>query len=111
MNFSIDVQNEVIKIKILLTHLTGKDSPELRQLIDDKLQAGYNKFVVDLSLVVFMDSTFLGSLVSALKKISGIGGKLILASVTDEVRSIIENTGTSNIFSVCEDVDAAIKLT
>ena len=47
-----------------------------RNYTNQKLDLSYKNFIVDLSETLFLDSTFLGSIIVFLKQINAVGGTL-----------------------------------
>jgi anti-sigma B factor antagonist len=69
-------------------------SPRLRSTLTTLLAQGTTKIDIDFSGVSFVDSSGLGVLVGALKRIQGIdGGSLRIVGATEFVRKIFEITG------------------
>ena len=68
-------------------------SAELRGALLDLVDADAGTVVVDLSDVEFIDSTGLGVLVLAQKRLRQQGGEVILRSPSDKTRTILEITG------------------
>lgn len=75
-------------------------APELRQCLRDQPDGAI--VVVDLSDVTFLDSTGLGVLVAALKRVrDGVdGGELHLVVNRPQVTKVLEVTGLSTVFSI-----------
>jgi anti-sigma B factor antagonist len=68
----------------------------LAQLIDD----GAESVVLDLSGLQFLDSTGLGVLVGAQKRLTQANGELVLRSPRPGARKVFELTGLDQIFIV-----------
>lgn len=68
-------------------------APELRQAVIDLAAKGIVNLIVDLSGVVFLDSTALGALVGCLKRLRTQGGSLALVITTDRVMRVFRITG------------------
>jgi len=79
-------------------------SPDFKTLLTELSQKGYNRFVVDLSECVLMDSTFLGVLAGfGLKTNPGcVGGKceVELANPNMRIFELLENLGVLPLFKV-----------
>ena len=79
-------------------------SPDFKTLLTGLSQKGYNRFIVDLSECVLMDSTFLGVLAGfGLKTNSGgAPGKcdLELANPNARIFELLENLGVLPLFKV-----------
>lgn len=83
-------------------------APALRQRLYELPEEA--KVVVDLSDVTFLDSTGLGVLVAALKRVreSGAGGDLRLVVTRPQVSKVLEVTGLSTVFTVSSSVEDAL---
>lgn len=83
-------------------------APALRQKLYDVPEQA--TVIVDLSDVTFLDSTGLGVLVAALKRVreGGAGGDLRLVVTRPQVSKVLEVTGLSTVFSVSASVDEAL---
>ncbi|MDA8296175.1 MAG: STAS domain-containing protein [Actinomycetota bacterium] len=83
-------------------------APALRQRLYELPDSA--KVVVDLSEVTFLDSTGLGVLVAALKRVreSDAGGDLRLVVTRPQVSKVLEVTGLSTVFSVFPSLDEAL---
>ena len=66
--------------------------------------------VLDLSGVTFMDSTGLKVLLAVHKRAELAGGRLVLAGPTRSVNRVVGITGFDQMFTVCEDVTAALAI-
>lgn len=67
-----------------------------------------NLIVLDMHALDFIDSAGMGLLVSILKKMSSVGGDVVLAAVPAPVRILFEVTRLHRVFRVFTDVDAAL---
>ncbi len=82
-------------------------APRLREQLIGMVNDGANQIVVDLSGVDFIDSTGLGVLIGALKRVRTNDGDLALVCSEPRVLKIFEITGLLNVFAVHPSVDAA----
>ncbi len=82
-------------------------APDFQQEIDQLLREGIKVILIDFKRVTFMDSSGLGALVLALKKIQSSGGKLFLMSLNEQVQMLFDLT---NLNSQFEFVDSEIEL-
>jgi len=73
------------------------------------LDGGNSRLVVDLAKVTYMDSSGLGMLVGLLKRLKESGGAMALAGLVPRVKRVFEITGLQQIFTLCDDVAAALK--
>lgn len=83
-------------------------APMLRERLIELISGGARSLVVDLSRVDFLDSTGLGVLVGALKRVRSANGDLNVVCTTERIRKIFEITGLGTIFGLHTTVDEAI---
>ncbi len=76
---------------------------QLRNAIEDAAQDGV--LVVDLARVTFLDSTILGALVGALRRMREVGGELKLVYPPHPASRIFELTGLDTLFPASEPAD------
>jgi anti-sigma B factor antagonist len=85
-------------------------APELRALINDLIDQGKTGLVIDLAATSFIDSSGLASLVGALKRVAGAGGRLVLVDAGNGSRlaRTLTLTGLDRVLEVQPDCDSAI---
>jgi anti-sigma B factor antagonist len=82
-------------------------APRLREQLVDLVADGKYHLVVDMERVDFLDSTGLGVLVGALKRVRNNGGELALVCTAPRIRKVFEVTGLTKVFSLYDTVDSA----
>jgi anti-sigma B factor antagonist len=80
----------------------------LREKLAELIDADHTDVIVDLTGVTFMDSTGLGVLVGALKKVRGYGGRLQLVIDQEKVIKVFRITALTQVFTIHETLDAAL---
>ena len=75
-------------------------SAELREHIIGVLDAGTQHLVVDLAALEFIDSTGLGVLVGAQKRLAQRGGTMTLRSPRPAAMKVFATTGLDQVFDV-----------
>lgn len=83
-------------------------APLLREELASLIDAEHRELVVDLTGVGFMDSTGLGVLVGALKKVRTLGGDLQLVINSEKVLKVFRITALTQVFTIHETLDAAL---
>jgi anti-sigma B factor antagonist len=81
--------------------------PRLREQLHGLVASGTPRIVVDLDAVDFLDSTGLGVLVGALKRVRANGGELALVCTAPRIRKVFEVTGLTKVFALFDTVDEA----
>jgi anti-sigma B factor antagonist len=82
-------------------------APRLRQAIVDIVEAGGHDIVVDMERVDFLDSTGLGVLVEALKRVRSHDGDLAIVATQDKILKIFDITGLNKAFGIHASVAEA----
>lgn len=82
-------------------------SPQLREGLQQLIDAGDRQVVVDLAEVGFMDSSALGALVVTFKALREAGGRLCLAAVQPAVRGVLTVTSVDRVIHLYDSVQAA----
>lgn len=109
MEFIREEKENVVVLTVKLKRATLVEAEEFKQTLVSDIQRGFQKIVVDLSSCEFIDSTFLGSLVVSLKKLTGLGGDLRLVGFQPAVHSMFELTRMYRVFESFKSVDEAVK--
>jgi anti-sigma B factor antagonist len=83
-------------------------APELKQVLTATIDGGQNRVVVDLSEVSFLDSTALGVLIGAVKRLRTRDGALAIVNTDPNIAKTFDITGLDQIFTIVESRDAAL---
>ncbi|OLP20335.1 hypothetical protein BST81_00945 [Leptolyngbya sp. 'hensonii'] len=83
--------------------LSSTSGGELLEQINHHLQAGKKAILIDFSDAMFMDSTGLGYLVTALSRIKAAQGELYLCSLKGQAAMLIELTKMDKTFQIFAD--------
>jgi anti-sigma B factor antagonist len=83
-------------------------APRLRERLVEIVDGGSRKVVVDLGRVDFLDSTGLGVLVGALKRLRATGGSFGLVCDREPLLKIFRITALDQVFPLYPTVSAAI---
>lgn len=108
MDFKSKVYGQVTVVTVYLTRATLQYAVSFKEFILRQLNEDNKFIVVDLSMCEYLDSTFLGSLVSSLKKTVASGGDLKLVYSNELSSLIFEMTSMNKVFEVHKDLDEAI---
>ncbi|MBD2493780.1 STAS domain-containing protein [Nostoc sp. FACHB-280] len=96
----MDSPIKVIQPQGILNGITGND---LRREVSNLLDNGADMLLIDLKEVHFIDSSGLGSLVSAAQMVRTANAKLFVCSVSDQVRMLFELTKIDRVFQTFID--------
>lgn len=85
----------------------GEPVEEFEEVVVDLVDDGVRFLVIDLEHVSRLDSSGVGSLVSALRNCRDQGGDARLAGPSDHLRKIIEMMGLMQVFEIFDTVEGA----
>lgn len=108
-SFSEEEVSPGLTIITVVGELDVATSPELRERLTARGEAGDKLVVVDLRGVSFIDSTTLGVLVGTLKGFLKIGTRFRLVFDQPPLRRLFEITGLDEVFSIFNDLEAALE--
>ncbi|HWE09224.1 MAG TPA: STAS domain-containing protein [Solirubrobacteraceae bacterium] len=89
-------------------------APQFKRRISGLIEAGDRQLVVDLSAVEFIDSTAIGVLVGAIRRMRAAGGSLVVVCDNEDVQAIFEAVGLENVIPLHhshQDAFAALAVT
>lgn len=86
-------------------------APRLREQLVELVEQGARRVVVDLTHVDFLDSTGLGVLVGALKRLRAVNGTLGLVCAHERLLKIFRITALDRVFDLHDTVEAATSAT
>jgi len=104
-----EIIDDVVVEIINMERATLREADELKSRINEKVERGNRKIIVDISTVEFVDSTFLGVIVGSLKKVAKLNGDLKLVGFKPAVRSMFELTRLFRVFETYGDLQEAVK--
>jgi anti-anti-sigma factor len=83
--------------------LSSVDGARLIDWVSDTLASGVQVLLVDLRKTSFMDSSGLGALVVAMKRVRENNGKFALCSVGGQARMLLELASMEKVFDIYTD--------
>ena len=108
MEFKVEEHQGVIVVKVNLPRATMNEAEDFKEMLSKNIQLGRNNIIIDLTDCEFIDSTFLGTLVVALKKVTSLGGDLRLVGFHPSVHSMFELTRMYRVFETFKSVEKAL---
>jgi anti-sigma B factor antagonist len=82
-------------------------APRLREAVVAAIDEGHRRLIVDIEKVDFLDSTGLGVLVGALKRVRADDGSLDIVCTHERLLKIFQITGLDKVFGLHSSVEAA----
>jgi anti-sigma B factor antagonist len=109
MNIETRRKGDVVIIDFQGRLAVGVGEELLPGLIEQLLDEGHRKILLNLSAVDYIDSNGLGELVQSLKTSKRFGAALVLLKPQDRVRKTLRLTNLLPMFSVYETEAEALK--
>ena len=106
------VRRPSVVVEVAEDHVVVTAAGELDLAVQSDLIGAYRdaiaqqaepRIVVDLSRVTFMDSTALGTLVAAAKKVKARGGTLSVVGASDRIASLFHITKLDAVVPLCPE--------
>lgn len=94
------VQNDGVAVLKVEGQLIVGNRQELKGMVQDGLDRGERKFVIDCTQTGYIDSSGLGALVSLSKKVREQGGELRIAGLNEDLRALFELTKLDTLFHI-----------
>lgn len=83
-------------------------APRLRAFLEERIESGATDLVLNLTGIVYIDSTGLGVLVAVRKTAVARGGDVALICPDDKIRRIFQITGLHAVFAIHPDEPSAL---
>jgi anti-sigma B factor antagonist len=107
----MEIETSVVGDEVRVLTLTGRlnmvAAPRLRSAVDEVVETGSPRVVVDLQAVSFIDSSGLGALIAGLKKARQAGGDLRISGLTEQVSTVLALTNLDRVLRPHQSVEAA----
>ena len=83
-------------------------APAFKQRMSKPIDAGCSRLIVDLSRTTFIDSSSLGVLIGAHRRLKRAGGSLVVVSASDAIAKTFKITGLDGVFTLAPTVESAL---
>jgi len=83
-------------------------APEFKQRMSALIDAGRSRIVVDLTETTFIDSSSLGVLIGAHRRLKLRGGALLVVCDSEAIAKTFKITGLDGVFTLAASVDEAL---
>lgn len=101
----IDDERHVLAVRGEIDLFTA---PELKQVLAESIESGRVRIVIDLTETTFLDSTALGVLIGAVKRLRSRDGALAIVNTDENIAKTFEITGLDQIFTIVPTRQEAI---
>jgi anti-sigma B factor antagonist len=83
-------------------------APEFKQRVSAPIDAGRSNVIVDLTDTTFIDSSSLGVLIGAHRRLKLRGGSLVVVCDNDAIVKTFRITGLDGVFTLVRSLDDAL---
>jgi anti-sigma B factor antagonist len=109
MDLSHHESNGVVVVEVAKGEAVSANAQDFKNRLLEFVENGKRKIAVDFSNVEYIDSSFLGSLVSVLKRITDSDGGVKVFGLAERVRGVFELTRLYKVFDIHDDEESAVK--
>jgi anti-sigma B factor antagonist len=102
---SIDADTHVVAVSGEIDLFTA---PEFKQRVSAPIDEGRTHVVVDLTDTTFIDSSSLGVLIGAHRRLRRLEGKLVIVCSNDAIVKTFRITGLDGVFTIVGRLDEAL---
>jgi anti-sigma B factor antagonist len=99
-----DVKSLVLSGKITI----GEGDVQLRALVDQVLDSGARKIILEMDGIKYIDSSGIGELVSCYTTIKNRGGAMRLARLNSKLYSLLQLTALVTVFDIYDTEEDAL---
>jgi anti-anti-sigma factor len=97
---------------VVIVGLQGRMDSSTASIVEEKMlgliNRGESRLVVDCAQLDYISSAGLRVFLMAAKRLTQAKGKLVLATLNDDVKQVFDLTGFSSIFQICPSREEAI---
>jgi len=109
MMLEVHESEQAIHVKVAETRFDAAMAPHFIKQMQPFLRKSAAPVIVDLTMVEFIDSSGLGSLVSVLKQ-RGLSGEFMVCGATGAVADLFALTKMDRVFTLAPDYDQALAM-
>ncbi len=109
MKSSIQKRGAVTLILLQGKITIGEGDVRLRKCIQEVLDDGANKIILDLNDVSYMDSSGVGELVASYTTITNRGAQLRLANLKPKIYGLLQLTALVTVFQIYDSTEDALQ--
>lgn len=112
MAIEFGIKDRAVGRKAHVVSVTGEidlfTAPTFKQRVIAPVAAGVEHVVVDLTEATFVDSSSLGVLIGAHRRLKSRGGRLVVACANESIVKTFRITGLDVVFGLVDSVELAL---
>ena len=112
MAIDFAIEDRRVREGVHVVAVTGEidlfTAPEFKQRMTTPIEDGVARLVIDLSATTFIDSSSLGVLIGAHRRLRQRGGSLVVVCDTETIVKTFKITGLDGVFTLVPSLDDAL---
>lgn len=108
MDYKKEVVDNILHLEISGDLIGENNGPGLVELLNDHINKGVTKCVIDISEVRYMNSSGIGVLITILTKLRNKEGEVVLLKPSEQVKKLLVITKLDNIFTIVDTKEEAV---
>ncbi len=104
----VSEQNDIVIIALSGKIMGGPEAGEINEQINNFIDKGKIKIIIDLENVEWMNSSGLGILIGVITTLKNNGGKLIVTNISERIMNLLRITKLVSVFDIEPDLDSAL---
>jgi anti-sigma B factor antagonist len=112
MAIAFDIVDRRLDAETHIVAVTGEidlfTAPEFKQRVSAPIDEGRTRVIVDLTETTFIDSSSLGVLIGAHRRLRRLEGSLVIVCANDAIVKTFRITGLDGVFTIVPTLDAAL---
>ena len=112
MTIEFEIEDRQVDGETHIVAVTGEidlfTSPEFKQRLSAPIDGGRSRVVVDLRGTTFVDSSSLGVLIGAHRRLKRRGGRLVVVCGNEAIVKTFKITGLDGVFTIVPSLDEAL---
>ena len=97
-----------VRIISLIGRLDTLSAGEAEKGINALIDQGDNSLLIDMKEISYISSSGLRVLLTSAKRLKNQNGKIILATLNDNVKEVFDIAGFTLIFTICQTTEEAL---
>jgi anti-sigma B factor antagonist len=109
MKINADIREGMVILSLKGNLMGAPETEEFRDAVKKHLEVGAQRFIIDLADVKWMNSLGLGSLISTYTSVKNKDGVMVIANVSEKIKSLFMITQLIKVFQNFNTIDEAIE--
>ena len=108
MSIQVSEKKGIAIIRLSGKIMGGPEAGEINNQINNLIDQGKIKIIIDMKEVEWVNSSGLGILIGAITTLKNNDGKLSLTNISDRVYNLLKITKLQSLFSIYPNLETAI---